>query len=139
MPGYVTLDELESLGINRKAISGMDDTAKQAAIDAASDEVDRYVGGRLGVPLAEPIPLALKVHVARMAVFNLMSVRGMDPDQDKLVVDNYNRAIAFLLQVSKGVVTLGPNVAPPLDDPTDDLEGAETFSELDRGWSRNWV
>lgn len=139
MPSYITLEELETLGINPKALGSTSDEARQAAIDAASDEVDRYVGGRVGVPLTEPIPLALKSHVARMAVFNLMSVRGMDAESDKLIVDNYNRAIAFLTQVSKGVVTLGPVIAPPVDDPSDDTEGPFLYSDLDRGYPRGWV
>jgi len=133
---YASLDELERLGIRAAALRSFTDAEKLSAIEAASDEADRYMGSAVGVPLQDPVPLAVRLHVARMAVYHLLSVRGIDPDADRIVIDNYRRAIEFFTQVAKGVVSLGPSVTPPEDDPADDLRGPLFISDFDRGWNR---
>jgi phage gp36-like protein len=131
MSAYVTVDELEGLGINKKAIDSFSDAEKQTAIEAASSEADVYIARRVNVPLVT-VPLAVKSHIARMAVFSLLSSRGMSPEKDKLVVDNYDRAIRFFNAVGAGNVTL-PGMEAPADDPADDWQQPEVFSDEPRG------
>ena len=130
MAAYISVDELENLGIHPQAIALFDDAQKEGAILAASDEADAYIRQVTGVPFVNP-PLALKVHVAKMAVYHLMSVRGMDPDSDKLIVDNYERAIRFFTAVAKRTVAL-PGMTPPADDPSDDLDAPFVISDPPR-------
>jgi len=112
MANELTVDELEQFGINKHALASFDDAAKEAAIQAGIDEAYDYIRSVIAVPLVNP-NAAVKTHMGRIAVFHLMSTRGMDAERDRLIVDNYERAIRFFTYVAKGVVTIGGAEPPP--------------------------
>jgi phage gp36-like protein len=135
MAEYNSVGELGQYGINPKALLGFTVDQQRAAIRAASNEIDVMIGKVVGVPLAEPYPEAVKVHGARMAVFNLFNTRGFNRDgDDKIIEDNYERAVRFFTSVAKGLVVLGPGITPPVDNPADDNEGAFVYSDEPRGY-----
>lgn len=107
----LTLDELESLGVNPVAIGSFTPQQQQLAVLAAIDEAYAYIRQVTTTPLLNA-PLALKAHVAKIAVYHLLSARGMDPVEDRLVVDNYERAIRFLTGVRKREIVL-EGMTPP--------------------------
>jgi len=139
MAGYINIDELERLGLNKRALLAFTDEEKQAAIDTATAEIDSWIARAVDVPLTAPIGLAVKLHTARMAVYNLLSVRGMDPDADRLIFDNYKMARDFFLSVGKGLVQLGDNVLPPEQNPAGGDDEPYMESDPSRGFSRYWV
>lgn len=135
MSRYVSMGELSQFGISAKALAAIPELDKIAAIEAASGIADTLMQTVVGVPLSEPVPLSVKVHVAWMAIFILMSPRGFNRDgDDKILEDNYNRGMAFFKDVSKGTASLGPTVTPPIDDPSDDNEGPFVYSDVGRGY-----
>jgi phage gp36-like protein len=130
MADLLTLDELESLGVNPVAISDFDDTQKELAIAAAVDEAYAWIRMVTTVPLLDA-PIALKAHVAKIAVYHLLSARGMDPVADRLVVENYERALRFLKGIQDRKIQL-PGMQPPADNLSDDIAGPWVLSDPPR-------
>ena len=140
MSEYCTLEQQETLGIQGRALSGFTRDQRLSAIRAASGEADTYMQAVVGVPLTAPYPDAVSVHVARMSIFNLFSPKGFNRDgDDKLIEDNYDRAIRFFEMVAAGKIKLGPTVTPPIDDPANDLEGPFVLSDPQRGYPEGYV
>jgi phage gp36-like protein len=133
---YVSIQELETFGVNPGALDGFTEAQITNAIDAAQSEADQYIGLAAAVPL-NPVPPVVKLHVSRMAVWNLLSSRGNInlEGPDRVLLENYKLALKFLESVSKRQVTLGVTTAPPLDDPSDNVEADFVYGEDDRGWS----
>jgi len=135
MSEYVSLVEQEQLGMAGKALSQFTREQRLLAIRSESGVADTYMQKVIGIPLGAPYPDAVKVHVARMSIFSLFSTAGFNRDgDDKLLEDNYDRAIRFFEMVAAGKVALGPGVTPPIDDPSNDLEGPYVLSDPGRGY-----
>jgi len=131
---YITIAELDRLGITPDALCDVSNTAKLEAIEAASSEADSYISSRYVTPLAT-VPLVVKFHVARLASAMLIDGRGRQVDGDDRTIDMMRAAaIKFFERVSSGVATLGPTeVAPAV------IESPDVDSDDDRGWSRGSV
>jgi len=70
----------------------------------ASDEIDAYLEARFALPLSDP-PAILTRHCSEIAMYHLNALR---PIHDLLdAKDKYEKAIAFLEEVSDGKRTLG--------------------------------
>lgn len=135
MSEYCTLTEQEQLGMAARGLTTFTREQRIAAIRASSGVADTYMQKVVGIPLVSPYPDAVKVHVARMSIFDLFSPSGFNRDgDDTLIEDNYDRAIRFFEMVAAGKIALGPNVTPPIDDPSNDLEGPYVLSDTPRGY-----
>lgn len=130
MADLLTIAELDALGINPVALGGFTPEQKQLAVDAAVDEAYAWIRQVTGTPIAQA-PLALKAHVAKIAVYHLLSARGMDPEADRLVIDNYERALRFLRGVQKGEIIL-EGMTPPAETTHNNIEGAWIESDPPR-------
>lgn len=66
----------------------------QACVDA-SNEADNYMRGRYNLPLAAPFDPGIVRHAAFIAVYILLSARGLNPSQggDQLIESNYHKAV----------------------------------------------
>lgn len=100
------------------------------AIQTATDLVDSYVQGRYPVPL-NPVPNVVRDKVVDIALYQLASWRGLDPEgEGAQLITNYKAAERWLQDVAKGVVSFGaaPAAPPP---------GGVTISSNERIFSRD--
>lgn len=102
----VTLTDDEGLGVvNADRVN--------AAIAAATDEINAYAQARYSVPF-DPVPGVIRKICADIAVYNLFCRRGYDEDTaDKAVVDRYRAAVRFLENLARGLVQIGANAPAP--------------------------
>jgi phage gp36-like protein len=128
MSQYATALELGLYGMTPAALGTFSDDQKNAALIAASDHADSYLQQRFRLPLTSTAT-ALKMHVARMAAWILMSSRGFKPgaaDAETLHAA-YRDAEKWLKDVAEGLVTpSGLTDADATDEPgsTDAGQGA---------------
>lgn len=80
--------------------------AEQAIRDADA-EIDGYLGKRYPVPVKKT-PQVIRKFSKDIAVYNLASRTGIDEDdRENTIYIRYKNAIAFLLNVAKGIINIG--------------------------------
>jgi phage gp36-like protein len=102
---YATITQLESLGMRAEALAKIQAPAKNTALQTASEHINGYLA-RFTLPLMA-IGLDLTRACAIIAAFDLLSVRGLNPDQsasDENVKKRYDDVIAWLKLVAAGTV-----------------------------------
>lgn len=105
----------------------VNDARVDAAIADAEGEVDGYLGTRYATPLS-PVPGVIKKFTVDIALYNLYNRSDTMPPERK---DRYEAAIKFLLNVSRGLVSLGA------DEPRQsNSSGGVEISSSDRVFSR---
>lgn len=107
MSQYSTITDLGLYGLTAAALATFSEDQKTAALVGASDHADSYLQMRFRLPLSAPYAAALKMHVARMAAWVLMSGRGFKPgttDAESLH-QAWKDADAWLKKVSEGEIT----------------------------------
>ncbi len=128
---YATSDDLDRYTLPDKATAALDAEVKADGMLAATDEADGYLGGGYTLPLTA-WGEDLKMHVAKMASFQLMSRRGYRPgESDDLIIKGREDAISWLTQIMHG------RLEPPgiVDSTPDEQEyGAYVASGCPRGW-----
>ncbi|MBE3574545.1 MAG: DUF1320 domain-containing protein [Firmicutes bacterium] len=83
------------------------------AIQNAGAEIDAYAQARLPVPF-NPVPTMIRKLAIDIALYNLFARRGIEKDSnDEIVAARYQRAVAFLENLAKGLVTIGQPSPPP--------------------------
>jgi phage gp36-like protein len=91
----------------------VNDASLQQALDDASAEIDGYLEGRFALPLLDP-PAVLNRLASDVAMYRLQALRPLHDIADAR--KRYEDAVAFLLEVARGTVTLGlaaDNAEPP--------------------------
>lgn len=129
---YCLPDDLTRFGIPQQAIDDMTDEQLASACLSASDEAAGYLGSAYSLPLTK-WDTDLRKHVAAMAVADLMSFRGYDPESgmDKLIGMRRDQAVEWLNRIASG------RLKPPalLDStPTTSEQEVYVVSSLRRGW-----
>jgi phage gp36-like protein len=142
---YATPTDLSLYGVD--AASGGDIDVIKAQLDAASSVADSYLRLHYKLPISTPYPAALVEAVARIASFNVLSVRGYSPEGDAGLLESRHRAAMKGLQDvgagraapllvtadSGGTVNAGgPFVVQPRRDPTTDA--TVVGKPFTRGW-----
>lgn len=86
------------------------------AVSDASAEIDSYLttGGRIALPLASVPPVLVRV-ACDIARYRLYAQRASQE-----VLDRYNQAVQWLVNVSKGLVSLGVDPPPAASAQADD-------------------
>ena len=116
----------------------VDTAAVDAAIEAATDEIDSYVMARYSLPLADELADRLKRRCVDMAMYSLSpSVSGQDDEKRK----RYDDAVAWLKMVAEGEVVLTPRPAASITSdeprgfevPTNYLPAASPYYHRRRG------
>lgn len=106
---YATISDLERLGLTARALEGVNPADIDGALLAASSEADGYLASRYGshLPLTT-WPDSLRMAVARMAAFQIMSAIGFNPEDGSHIAlrMSYEDARRWLRDVSAGRVTL---------------------------------
>lgn len=131
---YAEPQEISLYGIPAPALQGFPPEQIAMACLSASSEADGYLGLAFTLPITK-WDTDLRRHVACMAVYDLLSARGFEPDsgKDMLIPMRRNDAIAWLKRISDG--KLRP---PGLTDSTPLRRETEGYvvSEAGRGWRR---
>jgi len=100
------LDEDILIQLTDDADAGeVDDDMVTRAIADADAEIDGYCGKRYSVPFST-VPAIIRKFSVDIAIYNLYARRKGAPDDRK---DRYAAAVKFLLNVSKGLISLGEN------------------------------
>lgn len=105
---FADLTHLSTLSLPAAALSGISDADKLVALQAASDEAASYLRSVYTLPLTE-WDLALRRHVAAMAAFILMGVKGYKAslEANDIIRQVREDAVSWLKQVASGRVTPG--------------------------------
>jgi phage gp36-like protein len=99
---YAKVRDLTTLGIATKALQTVSVHDKVESLLAASAIADRYLCRQFTLPLASWGD-DLRRMVAQIAVYDLMAVRGFQPQGvDELIVKRYDDAIAALREMAAG-------------------------------------
>lgn len=109
--------------------ASVDDDMVTRAIADADAEIDSYCGVRYPVPFST-VPDIIRKWSVEFAIYNLYARRKGVSDDRK---ERYNNGIRFLRDVSKGVVSLGPD--DPDSTPSD--ANAPQITSSDRIFSRD--
>ena len=130
------IDDAELMRLTDDDGMGSADTAKiQEAIDDAQAEIDSYCAKLYSVPFSDPVPAMIVKICKDIAVYNVYSLKNAADDD---VESRYNRALKFLLSISKGLVKIGagepstvsdggPESLKPASDKTFSLKSMEGF------------
>ncbi len=108
MSTYATPADLALYGLPAAALVGIDPTTQQQpALDAASAEADTYLRNKFTLPLIAPYPKDLVKYVCKIAAWELLAVRGFNPESgsDVAVRTGYKDAVNWLEKVSRGDIT----------------------------------
>lgn len=108
-------------------------TVVDNAIDAASVEIDGYLGGRYTLPL-DTVPNILNKLCVDIAIYNLYSLGDGPPENRE---QRYNNAIVFLKAVSEGKISLGAN-DPEGTGPGDTAEVSSSESVFSNDTLKNY-
>jgi phage gp36-like protein len=102
---YCDVADLTRFGIRSEALRGISNEEMLAAIDAASDEADGYLGSRYTLPLVT-WESDLRLNVARLAVYTLLIVRGFNSSRsgDEMITAQREVAERWLSAISNGKV-----------------------------------
>lgn len=106
MSSYATLAHLAQFGVPSSALSGISPDAQQAALDAASTRADGYLKNHFKLPITTP-SIDLVEAICRIAAYNLLSVRGYNPETggDTNLRDRFLDAVKWLEGVARGSIT----------------------------------
>jgi len=100
------------------------------AIAAADAEIDGYCAGRYSVPF-DPVPPVVKGLSVEIAAYYLYKRRTMP----EVIEKAYDKAVARLKDISRGVLTLGV-APPPMATATGDAVGVNCSAD-DRIFTRD--
>lgn len=102
---------IEDVEERKKKIEAL---AEQAVSDACA-EIDGYLSKRYSVPFTKT-PQVINKFAKDIAAYNLVSRTGIDEsEREKTFLTRYNAAIAFLLNVAKGLIDIGIEDGAPTD------------------------
>jgi phage gp36-like protein len=116
---YCTIDDLREQSSEEFLLRCTDDDGtgeiNQAIvnkkIEDAQTEIDSYCRAQYPVPF-QTVPGLIRKLTVDIALYNLLSKRGIDEDSpDVILVKRYRDAVKLLENLAKGIVTIGPTVA----------------------------
>lgn len=96
---YATPNDLSAFGRAGQALSGLDPSGVEAQLEAASKLADGYIANRVTLPLSAPYPIELVQAVCKIAAYELLGNRGLDPDTEQDLSKSRSESIAWLRDV----------------------------------------
>ena len=135
--GYATISDLMKFGAPSGAIGDLSPEDMQGQLDSASSTADSYLRLHYPVPLGTPYPAALVEAICRIAAFNLLSVRGYNPEGDAGLLESRSKdAMRYLRDLGSGAASLGATDGAFAVQPTADTGGGVTVvgTSSSRGW-----
>jgi phage gp36-like protein len=124
MSSYASLADLYKYGAPATAFGVLSGADQQAGLDEASAKIDEFLAARYPLPLIS-WPVSITEYAARIAAYNLLSVRGYNPaignEGDTSLKSRYDDAIRQLTLIQKQqmhpAVVAQPNQAPTYEQP----------------------
>jgi phage gp36-like protein len=105
---YATPNDLGIYGLSSSVVEELDPSDVQEKLDAASSTADGYLSTHYTLPIVVPYPASLIDAVCRIAAYNLLSVRGYNPEgQAEQIRLRYEDAIRWLEGISAGRIAPG--------------------------------
>lgn len=128
---YATIAQLIQNGMSQQALNApsiSSSTVQNAALLSASETVDSYLRQQFQLPLKQWGSDIVK-YTCWLAAYQLICSRGFNPDSeaDSIYESNYDKSIAWLKDVAKGLaspditdssVNAAPGVQAPGSQPT---------------------
>jgi phage gp36-like protein len=107
---YATLADLGTYGLPGPVLADIDTGQQTNALESASRFADGYLHSQYTLPLLVPYPTDLVSAVCKVAAYELLSVRGFNPDLggDANIRARYKDAVDWLNQVGLGHIS--PNI-----------------------------
>jgi phage gp36-like protein len=152
--GYATVPDLVKYGLASGTLDGDLDAGQQLdALNAASTFADGYLRSQYTLPLIAPYPADLVEAVCKIAAYNLLSVRGLNPElgADQNYRDRYKDALAWLTEVGMGHISpsildsspgqnpIGPYVTQAYTDPDTTNPDGSLITLTRKPSARGWV
>jgi phage gp36-like protein len=141
---YASLDDLVRYGAPATAFATLTTDQKQAALNAAADEVDRHIRARYPLPLVAWDASITEI-TAVIATYRLMDIRGLKPGSsgtDNQYEARYNRALRQLELIQKQQlhpdVTPQPSMATRTEQPAVFTSSVVNLSTGESAHSRGW-
>ena len=127
---YATLDDLDECGLPAGALSAIQPTVRQKALDKASAYADGFLRDQATLPLTAPYDPSLVDAVCQIAAWRLLCLRGFNPDNpgDQVIRQGWSDAVAWLTRVANQQVKLKLNQAQPI------VPQPDVFSNQQRGY-----
>lgn len=102
---YATAQQLTDLGANERLLTGIAPEARDSALASASAQIDSYLSRVFNLPL-RTFGVELSRACAVMAAWDLLSVRGFNPDtpQGGLLKQRYDDVLTWLDKIAVGRV-----------------------------------
>ena len=116
---YCTVDDLRDQSsaeflircTDDAGVGAIDQTVVEKKIIDAQTEIDSYCRAQYAVPF-QAVPGLIKKIAVDIALYNLISKRGLDEESpDVILVKRYRDAVKLLENLAKGLVTIGPGAA----------------------------
>lgn len=129
---FANLDHLEGLGIPAAALGSVTPTKKVEQLAATTELASGILAGRYDLPIVA-WGGDLTMATAKIAAYELLSVRGFNPDgDDSNVRTRYEDAMKWLADVAAGRISPVGLIDSTPDEP--DEGGAEIVTLPARGW-----
>lgn len=141
---YASRSELVLHGLPSSALGSLSTDQQDAALAAASDKIDSYIGGRYALPLSA-WGADITAACCRLAVWDLLNVRGFPPQPtagDEAVRLRAEETIAWLRDVQRSAahprVTPAPSPQAPMARPrvitSSNVSANSPATATNRGW-----
>lgn len=133
---YCTVAELTTLGIRAEALRGIPEAEQVTAIEAASDEMDGYLGSRYVLPLTA-WGRDVRTACARLAVYQLIVVRGFNSSRagDSQLLEQREATERWLARIANGSVAPRVTDSSAAPEPGKVSGGVKVLSNTTRGYS----
>lgn len=105
---YSTPAQFNVYGLPAVALDGFGGVV-QDYLDTAFAEVNSYLRGRYDLPMTvSPPPIELVKAECVVAGYDLISVRGFDPERgaDRIIILRYDKTMKWLMAIADGKVNL---------------------------------
>lgn len=120
MSSYANVFDLRLMGLPRAFFSGdlaPDEAQQQTILDAASAYIDTLIQSNpnIALPLSPPYDPSLVKATVVIAVWDMLSVRGYDPENptDRSIRVRYEDTVKWLDKIANGRAMLQRPVPPP--------------------------
>ncbi len=103
MTAYAVLTDLYALGLPLVAMGSVSTAVQQRCLDSRNEFADDKLRARYRLPLDVPYPLSLVQAICHLAAWDVLVIRGYNPQSgaDVVIVDRANAALKWFDDVER--------------------------------------
>ncbi len=103
MSAYAVLSDLYALGLPLVAMGSVSSAVQQKCLDARNEFADDKLRARYTLPIFTPYPQSLVQAVCHLAAWDILVIRGYNPQSgaDVVIVDRANAALKWFDDVER--------------------------------------